>query len=79
MGSHLNSRDRGDWEEAAQLLQEGCDVGIDEDQQIFKRLKISYDALDSYRKEMFLDVACLLLGRTEEFAGYVWHHRGRCA
>ncbi|XP_057855126.1 disease resistance protein TAO1-like [Cryptomeria japonica] len=44
---------------------------------IQKKLRASYDTLDSFEKEMFLDVACFLTGREKEIAMIFWAELNR--
>ena len=46
------------------------DLGMNVD--ISKRLKISYDSLNSQEQEMFLDISCFLAGKEENFATKIW-------
>lgn len=39
---------------------------------IKKRLQVSYDSLDEEEREMFLDVACFLIGETKSTAIALW-------
>ncbi|XP_056165275.1 disease resistance protein TAO1-like [Syzygium oleosum] len=41
-----------------------------------KILKISYDALENAHKEIFLDIACFLIGKESKFAIYMWEDCG---
>ncbi|GLJ10178.1 hypothetical protein SUGI_0123490 [Cryptomeria japonica] len=44
--------------------------------EIKQRLQVSYDALDEEEKEMFLDVACFLIGEKKSTAIAVWDGSG---
>ncbi|KAL3750038.1 hypothetical protein ACJRO7_011078, partial [Eucalyptus globulus] len=41
-----------------------------------KILQISYDALEDRHKQIFLDIACSLIGQRSEFAMYMWEDCG---
>ncbi|XP_039173660.1 disease resistance protein RUN1-like [Eucalyptus grandis] len=41
-----------------------------------KILQISYDALEDGHKQIFLDIACSLIGQRSEFAMYMWEDCG---
>jgi hypothetical protein len=49
---------------------------IMDERKIFERLMISYAALCDQEKEMFLDIACALLGECVDSAIRVWTHEG---
>jgi len=69
-GSRL--RDEEDveiWEEVLKELNFGT---IMDEKKIFDCLRISYDALRKQHQEMFLDIACALLGESMEMAKHVW-------
>ncbi|XVE84670.1 hypothetical protein DITRI_Ditri17bG0031800 [Diplodiscus trichospermus] len=62
LGSHLFKRDLLEWESVVEKL-----LHIPHDQ-IQKKLRISFDSLDSQSKAIFLDVACFFIGMDK---GYV--------
>ncbi|GLJ15344.1 hypothetical protein SUGI_0251610 [Cryptomeria japonica] len=43
---------------------------------IKKRIKVSYDALDTEEKEMFLDTACFFIGEKNNLAIEIWNGSG---
>lgn len=48
---------------------------MDEDK-IFGCLWISYDVLQQHHQEMFLDIACVSLGQSKDFALWLWKSHG---
>ncbi|PKI38184.1 hypothetical protein CRG98_041437 [Punica granatum] len=42
------------------------------DPTLVEKLKISYEYLDVSQKEIFLDIACFLIGKDQRFAFYMW-------
>ncbi|KAG0623635.1 hypothetical protein M758_3G189800 [Ceratodon purpureus] len=62
------------WEEVLMKLKCGDIMG--ENDKIFRRLRISYDALSLEHQEMFLDIACCLLGQSQDMAKRVWKSQG---
>lgn len=79
MGAYLNSlKSKALWKAAFQELETAGTLEAD-DENLFAHLRISYDGLSTRQstgmqraKEMFLDIACLMIGRTEAFAMEVW-------
>lgn len=70
IGAHLKNEDNIDlWEEMLQKLDNEDSVG---DRRIFDCLYLRYDALEEQQKDMFLDVACALVGTSMEKAKYMW-------
>ncbi|KAF3778170.1 TMV resistance protein [Nymphaea thermarum] len=53
-------------EDMLQMLKKDPDEGI------YKRLKISFDALDKDEKTVFLDIACFFIGEDRDFATFKW-------
>lgn len=76
MGAHLNATEKGEWEAAYQKLEKAGTLRGDDDSNLFNQLYISYEGLhDEFQKGLFLDIACLMLGRTEAFARKIWGTR----
>jgi hypothetical protein len=78
IGRHL--KDRGQcnlkiWKEVSELLKK--DRGIMDFEGIYKSLVISYHSLNGPQQDMFLDVACALLGEEVDYAQRVWKAQGR--
>ena len=75
VGAHLwDTQDREAWEEAALRLQEAeaLDGGNRADDALWGRLQLSYDSLGNREKQMFLDIACIMLGRRAQYSLPVW-------
>ncbi|KAF3782362.1 TMV resistance protein [Nymphaea thermarum] len=68
-GSHLKNRDRQYWEVELGKLEKHPH------EKVLERLKISYDGLNGLQKNVFLDIACFLIGSTKEQALYMWEDR----
>ncbi|CAN1245371.1 Disease resistance protein L6 [Linum grandiflorum] len=68
LGSLMFRRERQFWEEKLMQLKE-VPGSIDKVQQ---RLKISYDELTCYEKQIFLDIACFFIGEDKESAIHMW-------
>ncbi|KAK9804001.1 hypothetical protein WJX72_011654 [[Myrmecia] bisecta] len=71
LGRYLQRKPNNIWLEALRSLTRAKDLP-DSDEKVFRRLRISYDGLDWEEQQMFLDVACLLLGRSAAAAKSVW-------
>eukprot|EP00253_Pinus_taeda_P012764 PITA_12764 len=69
-GAHLYGGEIDDWEDELRSLQKTLPSEIKE------RLKISYDALNEEEKQIFLDVACFLIGQTSDTAIRIWDASG---
>lgn len=54
-------REVATWEETARKLAEAGEICYD-GENLFKQLRVSVDSLDAHVREMFLDVACIMLG-----------------
>ncbi|XP_028770003.1 TMV resistance protein N-like [Neltuma alba] len=72
VGSNLFSREINDWNSA---LESYHSMPIKEIQQI---LKVSYDALEEYEQEIFLDIACCFKGDSFEYVRSALYARGIC-
>ena len=72
IGSNLFNREMNDWNSALECYQS---IPIKEIQQI---LKVSYDALEEYEQEIFLDIACCFKGDNFEYVRSVLCARGIC-
>ncbi|XP_062171815.1 disease resistance protein RPV1-like isoform X3 [Alnus glutinosa] len=62
LGSFLKERSIAEWKSELEKLQRIPN------EKIQKILGISFDSLDSYTKEIFLDIACFLVGMGKEYA-----------
>ncbi|KAK9811260.1 hypothetical protein WJX72_000747 [[Myrmecia] bisecta] len=71
LGRYLQRKPNNIWLEALKSLTRAKDL-TDSDDKVFRRLRISYDGLDWEEQQMFLDVACLLLGRSAATAKRIW-------
>ncbi|KAK3416271.1 hypothetical protein EUGRSUZ_H01723 [Eucalyptus grandis] len=61
LGSFLRGRREQEWESALNKLVKSLDKTIND------VLKLSYDGLEDYAKEIFLDIACFFKGRSIEY------------
>ncbi|XP_048132648.1 disease resistance protein Roq1-like, partial [Rhodamnia argentea] len=61
LGSFLRGRREREWESAMNKLAKSPDKTIND------VLKLSYDGLEDYAKEIFLDIACFFKGRSTEY------------
>jgi hypothetical protein len=78
IGRHLKECGEPDlklWKEVLEQLTN--DQGIMGFEGIYKSLIISYDSLNHAQGEMFLDVACALLGQDVDYAQRVWKAQGK--
>ncbi|KAL3750145.1 hypothetical protein ACJRO7_011167 [Eucalyptus globulus] len=67
IGSYLYGKvDKKVWQDILEKLR------IEPDRDVQKTLKISYDALEPTQKEIFLDIACFLIGENSKYAVYMW-------
>nr|AAD25971.1 flax rust resistance protein [Linum usitatissimum] len=67
IGSILFKQEIGVWKDTLQQLRKT--LNLDE---VYDRLKISYDALKPEAKEIFLDIACFFIGKNKEVPYYMW-------
>ena len=75
LGAHLSTlrgqeREQKMWLEAKKMLQDAEELPSQE--QLFARLRITYEALAYDQKRMFLDAAFFFLGRHAETAIHAW-------
>jgi hypothetical protein len=73
LGSHLcNTKELEIWEGALSKLKSGQNFTGDNDNELWNKLKISYDYLDKQHQNMFLDIACFLGGLKKSTLCRVW-------
>ena len=73
VGSYLYKVDEVDtWNDALVCLQSGEALNGTEDDRLFARLRLSYDALQVRLKDRFLDVACMMRGMDVATALCIW-------
>ncbi len=73
IGSFLQQKfDARKWEEALSRLHKARSLGGASKDPIFSTLKISFDDLAEEEQDMFMDVACVLLGQSSEQAMCAW-------
>ncbi|XP_018726850.2 disease resistance protein RPV1-like [Eucalyptus grandis] len=65
-GSLLRRRDEAFWKETFVRLRNVPEEGI------LKKLRISYDDLDVYQQQIFLDIACFFFNKSKIDAIYMW-------
>jgi hypothetical protein len=68
LGCYLyNTDDLEIWKDALRVLKAGRNItGGDDNELLWKTLKISYDHLDEEHQDMFLDIACFFIGFKKE-------------
>ncbi|XP_043687797.1 disease resistance protein RPV1-like [Telopea speciosissima] len=66
IGSSLFSKKRSVWEGMLKKLQKVPNNDI------MKRLKLSYDGLEDAEQQMFLDIACFFIGMNKIIACHIW-------
>ncbi|KAK9811496.1 hypothetical protein WJX72_004818 [[Myrmecia] bisecta] len=76
LGSFLRGKSPAIWTETLASLRRAEDLPVDDNHKVFQRLQISYDGLNWQQQQMFLDVACLLLGRGADTAKRIWAGSG---
>ncbi|KAK9811639.1 hypothetical protein WJX72_007467 [[Myrmecia] bisecta] len=72
LGTYLKGKRSVIWGETLERLRHARDLPGADHEKVFLRLRISYDGLDWVEQQMFLDVACLLLGRSAAAAKRAW-------
>ena len=75
IGAYLRSRKhKQDWEEALLSLQSAKPFGGGRtaDDALWGKLLLSYSSLDGPEQQMFLDIACILLGRNAQCCLPIW-------
>ncbi|GLJ20263.1 hypothetical protein SUGI_0367960 [Cryptomeria japonica] len=72
LGAHLYNRDLSHWKQAIQTLEYSSYHGKN------SILRLCYDGLESEEKEMFLDMACLFIGRKRESVISFWEASHLC-
>ncbi|KAL3750040.1 hypothetical protein ACJRO7_011080 [Eucalyptus globulus] len=71
VGSYLYKKTKLDvWEDVRKQLKNQPHRDVQ------KMLQISYDALQNEHKQIFLDIACFLIGKNSKFAMYMWEDCG---
>ena len=71
MGSHVAGQSAEHWREAFVELHKAGELEAD-GKNLFQQLRISYDGLNEQQKEMFLDVACNMIGWSFDYAKEIW-------
>jgi hypothetical protein len=71
MGCLLAGKSAEQWEQAFRKLQRAGTLAAN-GRNLFTPLRISYDGLDDEQQEMFLDVACSMLGWPATAAKAIW-------
>ncbi|KAL3727146.1 hypothetical protein ACJRO7_031968 [Eucalyptus globulus] len=66
VGSLLNGKDKAFWKETSVRLREVPE------KKILEKLRISYDSLDKYQQQIFLDIACFFSHENKTDAIYMW-------
>ncbi|XP_059659593.1 disease resistance protein L6-like [Cornus florida] len=66
IGSFLSGKRKDVWEGTLKMLK------VIPDDQVKKKLRISYEALDYVQQQIFLDIACFLIGVDSRIAFHMW-------
>ncbi|XP_048133971.1 probable disease resistance protein RPP1 [Rhodamnia argentea] len=66
MSQLLKGKNSEIWEEMMEKLRKG------HEKKILEKLRISYDDLDKYHKQIFLDIACFFSNKNKTNAIYMW-------
>ena len=76
MGTHLwDQQDMKAWKHALAMLQTATPFGggrLDDDKLLWGTLKLSFDTLNARERQMFLDIACFMLGRVAFNSSPIW-------
>ncbi|KAL3750033.1 hypothetical protein ACJRO7_011073 [Eucalyptus globulus] len=70
VGSYLYKKNQKVWEDVKKKLKNQPHGDVQ------KILQISYDALEDEQKLIFLDIVCFFIGKTSEYAMYMWEDCG---
>ncbi|KAL3730473.1 hypothetical protein ACJRO7_027484 [Eucalyptus globulus] len=66
-GSFLCDKSELVWQDTLKKMHHGPLKGVKEN------LMLSYEALECYQQQIFLDIACFLAGYNKSYAAYMWH------
>ncbi|XP_048141144.1 disease resistance protein L6-like [Rhodamnia argentea] len=66
IGSFLRGKGQDIWRETSEKLSKAPHDDV------FEKLKISYDALSYQQQQIFLDIACFFIGEPTTYAIYMW-------
>ncbi|XP_006853646.3 TMV resistance protein N isoform X1 [Amborella trichopoda] len=66
LGSYLSDKTLEEWKEAVKKLR------TISEEEVMPKLRISFDGLDGETKQIFLDIACLLIGYDRDRAIEIW-------
>ncbi|XP_039167650.1 disease resistance protein RPV1-like [Eucalyptus grandis] len=66
LGSLLCGKESKEWRDVIKKLEKIPRIEVQE------KLRISYDVLDNGQKQIFLDIACFLIGTDKRIAFYMW-------
>ncbi|XP_043700737.1 disease resistance protein L6-like [Telopea speciosissima] len=70
IGSSLLGMEKSVWQETLEMLHNHS-----HDDEVLEKLKISYDGLKDFEKEIFLDIACFFNGMDKNIACLIWTQR----
>ncbi|XP_039168310.1 disease resistance protein RPV1-like [Eucalyptus grandis] len=66
IGTSLYGKSKKFWKDTLQKLE------LVPNQEVFNKLKISYDMLEPHQREIFLDIACFFIGEDRLDLCYIW-------